>query len=46
MDLAKFLHFLSQVVELTKGSQEEQFAKNSLFARHPQMRDWPSFHGE
>ena len=34
------------MVELANGSEEGSFAKKSLFARHPQMKDWPSSHGK
>ena len=38
--------FFLQMVELESGSEEGSFAKKSLFARHPQMKDWPSSHGK
>jgi len=34
-----------ELVKLTPGSEEEAFAKNALFSRHPAMEGWPSDHG-
>ena len=31
-------------VKLNPGSEEEQFAKEALFSRHPIMPDWPDGH--
>ena len=30
-----------KVVKIEKGSDEEQFARNALFNRHPEMHTWP-----
>eukprot|EP00095_Tigriopus_kingsejongensis_P011435 maker-scaffold222_size251774-snap-gene-0.21 protein:Tk11435 transcript:maker-scaffold222_size251774-snap-gene-0.21-mRNA-1 annotation:"creg1 precursor" len=33
------------IVHVEPGTNEEEFAKNALFARHPEMPDWPKDHG-
>ena len=34
-----------RVVAVEEGTEEERFAKESLFARHPVMAGWPKDHG-
>jgi len=39
------LMLTGQIVKLVKGSDEEKFAKEALFSRHPAMVYWPANHG-
>jgi len=32
-------------IKLEKGSEEEAFAKEAVFSRHPAMEEWPANHG-
>jgi len=34
-----------KIVKLDKGSEEEKYAKEALFSRHPAMVYWPADHG-
>jgi len=43
--LCAHLIMTGELVKLTPGSEEEAFAKNALFSRHPAMNGWPTDHG-